>query len=84
MALSIKDAEADRLARELAARTGQSLTNAVTAALREQLRTLRDREDCDLIADDLQEIARRCAQRPVRDRRTPEELVGYDEHGLPR
>ena len=37
MALSIKDQEADRLARELAARTGETLTEAIVVALRERL-----------------------------------------------
>ena len=41
MALSIKTAEADRLARALAALTGETMTEAVTAALRERL--LRER-----------------------------------------
>lgn len=84
MALSIKDAEADRLAREIAARTGESLTNAVTEALRERLRQLQGRQDRKLLAEELQEIADRYAQRTPRDHGTPEELIGYDEHGLPR
>jgi len=37
MALSIEDAEAERLARELAKRTGETLTAAVVTALRERL-----------------------------------------------
>lgn len=84
MALSIKDAEADRLAREIAARTGESLTNAVTEALRERLRRLQGRQDRELLAEELREIAGRYARRAPRERGTPEELIGYDEHGLPR
>jgi antitoxin VapB len=36
------------------------------------------------LADELDEIARHCARLPVRDARTAEEILGYDEHGLPR
>jgi hypothetical protein len=38
MALSIKDPEADRLARELAARTGETLTEAIVVALLDETR----------------------------------------------
>ena len=43
MALCIKDPEADRLARELARQTGESLTQAVVVALRERLQRERRR-----------------------------------------
>lgn len=83
MALSIKDPEADRLARTLAARTGQSLTAAIVTALREELRRTAAAQPASL-ADDLMEIAVRCSALPVLDPRTDDELVGYDPSGLPR
>ncbi len=83
MALSIKDPEADRLARTLAARTGQSLTAAIVTALREELRRTAAAQPASL-ADDLMEIAVRCGALPVLDPRTDDELVGYDPSGLPR
>ncbi len=83
MALSIKDPEADRLARTLAARTGQSLTAAIVTALREELRRTAAAQAASL-ADDLMEIAVRCGALPVLDPRTDDELVGYDPSGLPR
>ena len=43
MALSIKSEEADRLARELARRTGETMTEAVTVALRERLKLVPER-----------------------------------------
>jgi antitoxin VapB len=84
MALSIKDPNADRLARELARSTGESLTEAITVALRERLQRVRrlTRQDPKL-ADELMEIARRCAALPVLDDRTPDEILGYDQNGLP-
>lgn len=35
------------------------------------------------LADELDEIALRCSRLPVRNSRTPDEILGYDEHGLP-
>ena len=84
MALSIKDQETDRLAREVARRTGESLTEAVTQALRERLARLKTRETSRTLAEELDEIALRCGSLPVRDRRSAEEIIGYDETGLPR
>jgi antitoxin VapB len=43
MALNIKAEQADRLVRELAAETGESITTAVTVAVRERLERLLER-----------------------------------------
>lgn len=83
MALSIKHPEADRLARELAARTGESLTEAVVVALRERLARQTGRSRVVPLREELAAIRKRCAALPVLDERRPEEIVGYDEHGLP-
>lgn len=82
MALSIKTDEADRLARELAAETHESLTEAVTVALRERLDRLRRSRGSDFDAR-LRRLQEDYAQYPVTDARTPDEIIGYDEHGLP-
>ncbi len=84
MALNIRNAETDRLATELAQLTGQTKTQAVTAALRTHLERLRQERSGRTLADDLDEIGRRCAKLPVRDGRPADEIVGYDELGLPR
>ncbi len=81
---NIKDAEADRLARELAAETGESLTRAVTTAVRERLERVRARRSARRLADELNEIAVRCAALPLLDDRSEDEILGYDEHGIPR
>ena len=83
MALSIKHPEADRLARELAAHTGESLTEAVLYALRERLRRERGRTQAPDLKRELEAIRRRCAALPVLDPRSPDEILGYDENGLP-
>jgi len=82
MALSIKTDEADRLARELAAATGETLTEAVTAALRERLDRVRSRSRID-IAERLDRLSLEYSAMPVVDDRTPDEIIGYDENGLP-
>lgn len=82
MALSIKDAEADRLARELARRSGETMTQAIITALRERLERVRAAGKPGL-ADEILEIGRQCAALPVRDARSAEEILGYDENGLP-
>ena len=84
MALSLKDPEADRLAREVAARTGETLTMAVVVALKERLARLRGRSKRHRLRDELREIARRCADLPTLDDRSPDEILGYDHRGLPR
>ena len=85
MALSIKNDEADRLAREVAALTGESLTEAVTTSLRERLERERFRRSRKPgIAERLNALAERCGALPDIDPRSPDEIVGYDEYGLPR
>ena len=84
MALSIKNHETERLARELAERTGVSLTEAITVALREQLAREEGRRKATSIRDELLAIGRRCAALPDLDTRRPDEILGYDEIGLPR
>jgi antitoxin VapB len=83
MALSIKDPEADRLARALARRTGETITIAVIVALWERLaREERKADDAETLVQETRAIGRHFASLPVRDPR-PLEAMLYDEHGLP-
>jgi antitoxin VapB len=82
MALSIKDPQTDRLARELSRATGEKITTAVAIALRERLDRVRAPHGRGL-SDELTEIALRTAALPVVDDRAEEEILGYDENGLP-
>jgi antitoxin VapB len=85
MPLSIKDPDADRLARALAQRTGETLTEAVINALRERLeRELRKEQAVETLVEDAMEIGRHCASLPLLDRRRADEILGYDENGLPQ
>ncbi len=82
MPLNIKNADADRLARELARKTGRSITDVVIYALREQLRREEGRTTAPDLAEELMEIGRRCAALPDLDARTADEILGYDERGV--
>ncbi len=82
--MNIKDAEADRLARELAADTGETLTDAVLNALRERIERRRQRRLAPRNAKDVLKDARlRLSRLPVRDNRSADEILGYDKTGLP-
>jgi antitoxin VapB len=85
MALSIKHPEADRLARELADSTGEGITEAVINALRERLaRQKKRRRHGRPLSEELRAIGDRVAALPVLDPRSPEEILDYDERGVPR
>ena len=84
MPLNIRSEETEELASALAKLTGETKTEAVTQALRERLQRVRRARGRRRMADDLDEIALHCSTLPVRDTRTTEEIMGYDEHGLPR
>ena len=82
MALNIKDAETDQLARRLASLTGESITVAVRTAVRERIeRAQRTRGKASV--EELLAIARRIAEAPNLDDRSDDEILGYDERGLP-
>jgi antitoxin VapB len=83
MAISIKSVETERLAREVAAKTGESLTDAIRKALQERLERLREERRHQIVMSQLDDILRRVDQLPILDSRSPEEILGYDEHGLP-
>jgi antitoxin VapB len=85
MALNIKNAETERLARELARRRGTGITEAVTEALRKEVERERRRprrEDIERRLRRIDEIVREVKQLPVLDDRSPDEILGYNEHGL--
>lgn len=83
MAFSIKNPRTDELARELAKETGESLTEAVTRAIEERLAKVQTQSSRRKLVQDLNAIARACAALPDRDMRSADEIIGYDENGLP-
>lgn len=83
MALSIKNDEADRLARQLIELTGETLTEAVAVSLAERLERKRAQTDQRPLRERLNAISQHFLKLPVLDPRSPDAIVGYDEHGLP-
>lgn len=84
MALKITHPEAERLARELAATTGETVTEALVNALKERLRRERGRLRGPRLRDERRAIRQRCGALPVLDSREPDDIIGYDKHGAPR
>ncbi len=83
MALNIRNEETERLADTLSKLTGETKTEAVREAVRERLERIRRHQTGIRLADELDAIASHCASLPVLDERTPDEILGYDEDGLP-
>lgn len=84
MSMNIKNEETHRLARELAALTGESVTAAVTEALRERLERIQRKRGASL-AEQLLAIGKDCASRlPEPYRSIDHADLLYDERGLPR
>lgn len=81
MALSIKNPEAERLAKELARERGTTVTASVIDALEEALRRARGRRAAPSVRDAILEVSDRCAALPDLDTRSAEEILGYDERG---
>ncbi|MFS8050690.1 type II toxin-antitoxin system VapB family antitoxin [Rhizobium sp. BR 314] len=83
MALSIKDAETERLARALSVKTGESITVATRTALIERLNRLSSEVQKAALLEDLAASRRRWKSLPILDTRSADEILGYDENGLP-
>ena len=83
MALNIKDPMTEKYVRELAEMTGEGVTTAVRKAAQERLQRVR-RDRPGRLASELLDIGARCAALPDLDRRSADEILRYDEDGLPR
>jgi len=84
VALNIKSNEADSLARDLAGRRRQSITDALIGALKESLESEAARPYARSLTGELLDIGRHCAALPDIDPRSAEEIIGFDGHGIPR
>ncbi|OLP59715.1 antitoxin [Xaviernesmea oryzae] len=83
MALSIKDPETEKLARALAARTGETITVATRRALEDRLKRIGSQAHKSALLDHMEAMQRRLSVLPVLDDRSDEEIIGYDENGIP-
>jgi antitoxin VapB len=84
MAIHIQDPETDRLARELSAFTGETITQAVNASLRQRLRVVlpavAPQSEEEYVAA-LEAIVEELNSLPNLDTRSEDEILGYNEHG---
>ncbi len=84
MALNIKDPETDRLVRQLADLTEESITDAVKTAVRDRLEREQRRRGARIDWALLRKCQAEIAEIPIVDDRSAEALLGFDEAGLPR
>jgi len=83
MSLNIKDPQAHKLAQELARETGESMTAAVTQAIRERLEAVRRRRKRDAMHAAIMAIGKRGESLDKGPYVDHAELL-YDEKGLPK
>ncbi|MEM7481338.1 MAG: type II toxin-antitoxin system VapB family antitoxin [Acidobacteriota bacterium] len=83
MALNIRNREVERLASAVAALTGETKTEAVRRALEDRLERLRHERSGRPLVEELDALARECSRLPVLDDRPADEILGYDDRGLP-
>ena len=88
MVLNIRNPEAGRLAAEVASLAGETKTDAVILALKERLQRLQRQREAGRVLQRslihrLDQIALRCAARPILDNRSSDDICGYDANGLP-
>ena len=82
--LSIKNATTERLARQVAGETGASITEAIRKSLEERWERLKARRRNRVLTGQIEDLLRRVDALPTLDDRSPDEVLGYDEHGMPR
>jgi antitoxin VapB len=84
MPLSIKNPAAERLARQVADETGESITQAIQRSLEERWARLKTQRRSRVLTGQLEDLLRRVDALPTLDSRPSDEILGYDEHGMPR
>lgn len=83
MGINIKHDAYEQAIRELAANRGLSLTDAIGMAVCNELQRDREAERKAELLRNVREAQAIFAAAPILDDRTPDEIIGYDEHGLP-
>lgn len=83
MPLSIRNPKAEQLAREVAAESGESLTQAIIHALEDRLQRIKGRRRATDLVDEIMTVSRRCQALPDQDTRSADEILEYDRDGAP-
>jgi len=84
MPLFIKNKATERLARQVAGETGESLTEAIQRSLEERWERLKRRRKNQILTGQIEDLLRRVDALPNLDPRPENEILGYDEDGIPR
>ena len=82
MAFSIRNSQAEQLAREVAAISGENLTQTIIHALEERLERLKGRRTATNTVGEIMAISKRCSSLPDIDQRSPEEILNYNQSGV--
>jgi len=83
MSINVRNARADDLIRALTRMTKQSITKIIVDALQEKLNKEQNRRLAPHLKEEILTIAHRCAHLPMIDSRTPEDILGYNQDGIP-
>lgn len=83
MPISIKNEETEQLARELAKETGETITEGIKKSLQDRLQRVRGRRHAKRLPEEIEDILQRMDALPILDNRPEDEILGYDELGLP-
>lgn len=85
MPLSIKNTDVERLARELARRRRTTITEAIRQSLEREIARERriPRDHLKPLYDRLKAVAERTAALPTLSDATEDEILGYDDFGIP-
>ena len=84
MPLSIKNEATERLARQVASETGESLTEAIQKSLEERWERLKRRRKGHILTGQIEDLLRRVDALPSQDSRPENEILGYGDDGIPR
>lgn len=84
MPISIKNAETEQLARELARETGETITEVIKRSLQDRLQRIRGRRQARGLPEQVEDILQRLDALPTLDSRPEDEILGYDEFGIPQ
>jgi len=81
MAINIKNQKAENLAKQLAEKTGETITDTIIHALEDRLERVEGSRTTPDLVNEIMAIASRCSAMPIHDNRTPEEILGYSKTG---
>jgi antitoxin VapB len=83
MPISIKNAETEELARQLAKETGETITEVIKKSLQDRLQRVRGRRHARGLPEQVEDILQRLDALPTLDERPDDEILGYDQDGIP-